>query len=135
MRVYEKMVPDYSGSAAARGVWCGNAGRGTPAGSGFYGDGSGKVPEELRNVLEEKKSKSFKVTYEDEGYLYICVGYGEQKTSGYSISVKDLYLTKNAIYVDTELVGPGSQEQTAEAVTCPYIVLKLEYLDKSVVFE
>ena len=56
-----------------------------------------KVPEELRNVLEEKKSKSFKVTYEDEGYLYICVGYGEQKTSGYSISVKDLYLTKNAI--------------------------------------
>ena len=44
-----------------------------------------KVPEELRNVLEEKKSKSFKVTYEDEGYLYICVGYGEQKTSGYSI--------------------------------------------------
>ena len=94
-----------------------------------------KVPEELRNVLEEKKSKSFKVTYEDEGYLYICVGYGEQKTSGYSISVKDLYLTKNAIYVDTELVGPGSQEQTAEAVTCPYIVLKLEYLDKSVVLE
>ena len=70
-----------------------------------------KVPEELRNVLEEKKS------------------------IGYSISVKDLYLTKNAIYVDTELMGPGSQEQTAEAVTCPYIVLKLEYLDKSVVFE
>lgn len=94
-----------------------------------------KVPEELRNVLEEKKSMPFKVTYEDDGYLYICVGYGEQKTSGYSISVKDLYLTKNAIYVDTELMGPGSQEQTAKAVTCPYIVLKLEYLDKSVVFE
>lgn len=35
-----------------------------------------KVPEELRDVLEEKKSMPFKVTYEDDGYLYICVGYG-----------------------------------------------------------
>lgn len=27
-----------------------------------------KIPEELRNVLEEKKITPFKVTYEDEGY-------------------------------------------------------------------
>ena len=58
-----------------------------------------KVPEELRDVLEEKKSMPFKVTYEDDGYLYICVGYGEQDTSGYSIAVEDLYLTDNAICV------------------------------------
>lgn len=94
-----------------------------------------KVPQELRNVLEEKKVAPFKVTYEDEGYLYICVGYGEQQSSGYSIAVEDLYLTSNAIYVDTELLGPGNGEETAAATTCPYIVLKLEYLDKSVVFE
>lgn len=94
-----------------------------------------KVPEELRNVLEEKKAAPFKVTYEDEGYLYICIGYGEQQSSGYSIAVEDLYLTSNAIYVDTELLGPGNGEETALASTCPYIVLKLEYLDKSVVFE
>ena len=37
------------------------------------------IPEELRNVLEEKKASPFKVTYEDEGYLYICIGYGEQQ--------------------------------------------------------
>lgn len=94
-----------------------------------------KVPEELRDVLEEKKSMPFKVTYEDDGYLYICVGYGEQDTSVYSIAVEDLYLTDNAICVDTELLGPGKGETTTAAVTCPYIVLKLEYLDKSVVFE
>lgn len=93
------------------------------------------IPEELRSVLEEKKSEPFKVTYEDEGYLYICVGYGEQKTSGYSITVEDLYLTENAVYVDTELQGPGREEEKAAAVTCPYIVLKLEDPDKSVVFE
>ena len=88
-----------------------------------------------RDVLEEKKSMPFKVTYEDDGYLYICVGYGEQDTSGYSIAVEDLYLTDNAICVDTELLGPGKGETTTAAVTCPYIVLKLEYLDKSVVCE
>ena len=75
------------------------------------------------------------MTYEDEGYLYICVGYGEQQTSGYSIAVEDLYLTSNAIYVKTELLGPDGTEETADAVTCPYLVLKLEYLEQPVVFE
>ena len=94
-----------------------------------------RTPEELRNVLEEKKTEPFKVTYEDEGYLYICVGYGEQQTSGYSIAVEDLYLTSNAIYVKTELLGPDGTEETADAVTCPYLVLKLEYPEQPVVFE
>lgn len=93
------------------------------------------IPEELRTVLEEKKQTPFKVTYEDDGYLYICVGYGEQESSGYSIAVEDLYLTTNAVYIDTELLGPGNGEDTAQAVTCPYIVLKLPDPDKSVVFE
>lgn len=94
-----------------------------------------KIPEELRNVLEEKKITPFKVTYEDEGYLYICVGYGEQQTSGYSIVVEDLYLTSNAIYVDTELLGPQKGEETAAATTCPYIVLKMKEMEESVVFK
>lgn len=94
-----------------------------------------KVPEELRNVLEEKKADPFKVTYEDDGYMYICIGYGVQQTSGYSIIVEDLYLTSNAIYVNTELLGPGNGEVTAAATTCPYIVLKLENMDRPVVFE
>ena len=93
------------------------------------------IPEELRNVLEEKKAEPFKVTYEDEGYMYICVGYGEQQTSGYSIIVKDLYLSANAVYVNTELLGPGNGEETAAATTCPYIVLKLQDLEQPVVFE
>ena len=93
------------------------------------------IPEELRNVLEEKKASPFKVTYEDEGYLYICIGYGEQQTSGYSIVVEDLYQTSNAVCVDTELLGPGKGEETAEATTCPYLVLKLQDIDKPVIFK
>ena len=94
-----------------------------------------RLPEELLKIVESKKETAFKLTYADEGYLYICIGYGEQPSSGYSIAVEDLYLTGNAVYVDTELLGPDGTEQTADAVTCPYLVLKLEYLEQPVVFE
>ena len=94
-----------------------------------------KIPEELRNVLEEKKITPFKVTYEDEGYLYICVGYGEQQTSGYSIVVEDLYLTSNAIYVDTNLIGPAPEEKSNQVESYPYIVIKTEFIDKPIVFD
>lgn len=93
------------------------------------------VPEELLNIIEEKKVNEFKLTYEDTGYLYIIVGYGEQVTGGYSIAVNELYLSTNAIYVDTNLIGPAKGEKIAETPSYPYIVLKLEYLDKSVVFQ
>ena len=93
-----------------------------------------KVPEELRNVLEEKKAAPFKVTYEDEGYLYICIGYGEQKTSGYSIAVNEFYLGKNAIYVDTSLIGPSKEETVNETLTYPYIVIKTQKREEPVVF-
>ena len=52
-----------------------------------------KIPEELKTILEEKKSAPFQITYTDKQNLYICVGYGEQETGGYSIAVEELYLT------------------------------------------
>ena len=94
-----------------------------------------EVPEELLTIIEEKKSANFKLTYEDGGYLYIVVGYGEQNTGGYSIAVKELFLTSNAIYIDTNLIGPSKEEKITEAASYPYIVIKTEYLDKSVVFQ
>ncbi len=94
-----------------------------------------EIPEELKVNLEERKAETFKVTYVDKGYLYICVGYGEQATGGYSITVKDLYLANNAIYVDTSLCGPTPEESQNPVKSYPYIVLKTEYMDKTVVFE
>lgn len=94
-----------------------------------------RVPEELKAILEEKKSGEFKTTFQDGGSLYICIGYGEQESGGYSITVKELYLTDNAIYVDTNLLGPSTEESQRKGASYPYIVLKIEYLDKTVVFE
>ncbi|HIT67610.1 MAG TPA: protease complex subunit PrcB family protein [Candidatus Merdisoma merdipullorum] len=94
-----------------------------------------EVPEELQGILEEKKTESFKLTYEAEGSLYLCIGYGEQATGGYSISVAELYLSENAIYFDTNLIGPDPSETVSETVSYPYLVIRTEYLDKPVVFQ
>lgn len=96
------------------------------------------IPEELKAIIEEKKTNTFKVTYQDNGFLYICIGYGEQVSGGYSITVNDLYLTSNAIYADTTLLGPDPAEGAAvkkDTPSYPYIVLKTEYVDKPVIFD
>lgn len=93
-----------------------------------------EFPPQLASAIEEKKTEAFRITYTDEGYLYICVGYGEQETGGYSITVKELYETANGIYIDTTLIGPKEGEQISEAVSYPFLVIKLADLGKSVIF-
>ena len=96
-----------------------------------------KIPEELKTVIAEKGTEPFKLTYSDNQNLYISIGYGEQKTGGYSIAVDALYLTDDAIYVSTSLLGPditGQKENTGKP-SVPYIVLKTEMLDKTVIYE
>lgn len=94
-----------------------------------------KLPEELLSMIEEKKASSFKMTFQDQGFLYICVGYGQQETGGYSVTVNELYETGNAIYVDTNLIGPSAEEKGKYALTYPYVVIKTEYIEKPVVFD
>lgn len=93
------------------------------------------IPEELLATIEEKQAAEFKVTYETENALYIARGYGEQEIGGYSIAVKDFYLTKNAVYCYTELLGPGKIENKAKSPSFPYIVLKTVKQNKNVIFE
>lgn len=92
------------------------------------------LPKELKDIIEERKKEPFKLTYSDADALYICIGYGEQKTGGYSITVDELYLTDSAIYVETTLLGPGEQSAKKEP-SYPYIVIKTEALDENVVCE
>lgn len=94
-----------------------------------------KLPEELLTIIGEKNVEEFKMTYTNNEYLYICVGYGEQQSGGYSVSVNELYLTPNAIYVDTSLLGPSLEDSKKEVKSYPYVVLKTEAMDKTVVFD
>ncbi|MDL2301164.1 protease complex subunit PrcB family protein [Lachnospiraceae bacterium OttesenSCG-928-D06] len=94
-----------------------------------------KINAELMEIISERKAQPFQLTYSDTEYLYICIGYGEQKTGGYSITVDELYLTDNAIYVATCLLGPDASEKGRDNLSYPYIVIKTEFLDQTVVFE
>lgn len=95
------------------------------------------IPEELLQVINEKKAEVFKITYQDSGFLYVCTGYGEQETGGYSISVNSLYETENAVYFDTTLIGPtpGETDGKKNSPSYPYVVVKTEMIEKPVVFE
>lgn len=93
------------------------------------------VPEELMRMMEEKQGLPFKLTYADKGELYIAEGYGEKSTSGYSVVVKECFETKNAIYLHTNLLGPTKDEKIVEAKTYPHVVIKLELIEKNVVFQ
>lgn len=93
------------------------------------------LPGELKEIIDEKKEEPFRLTYANKDNLYIVVGYGKQNSGGYSIAVEELYLTDNAIYIDTNLIGPSKEDNVSQGVTYPYVVVKLEYMDERVVFE
>lgn len=93
------------------------------------------LPGELKEIIDEKKENPFKLSYSNKDYLYIVVGYGKQNSGGYSIAVDELYLTANAIYIDTNLIGPTQDDVVTQGVTYPYVVVKMEFMDESVVFE
>ena len=93
------------------------------------------IPEQLLPILEEKMAAPFQITYTDNANLYICVGYGEQETGGYSIAVDELYLTDDEIVIDTGLLGPDPSEKETPQPSYPYIVVKTEYLEQTVAFE
>ena len=97
--------------------------------------GEGDAPQELKDILAEKRTQPFKLTYSDDQNLYIVVGYGPQVTGGYSITVEELYLTENSIVIDTELLGPAKGETVAPETSYPFVIVRTEYLEDPVIFQ
>ncbi len=91
-------------------------------------------PEELTKLLEQKKMEEFHLTYTDGEALYICIGYGEQPTGGYSIRVQEFSIAGENLYVDTLLVGPESAKEAEKTPSYPMIVLKTEQREVQVSF-
>lgn len=92
------------------------------------------IPKELAAEIESKKSEDFRITYSADGWLYIARGYGMQNSGGYSIAVKEVSMADNAVYFDSELIGPKQGEAVNKLATYPYVVVKLEDAGQSVVF-
>ena len=72
----------------------------------FTVTGEGEVPQALAELIGKKREKPFKLTYADGQDMYIVIGEGPQTGGGYSITVKELYLTENSVVIRTELLGP-----------------------------
>ncbi len=94
----------------------------------------GEIPQELRKMIKERKDNAFELSFSCEGELYIVKGYGRQLSPDFSISVNELYLSDNYIVFDTELYGP-KKKSTSKTKSYPYIVVKTEYINKSIVFK
>ncbi len=92
-----------------------------------------RLPKELLEIIEEKKEVPFRLSYTTGSYMYIVVGYGEQNRNNLSVTVSDLFLGEDSIYVSTSLIS-DSQQIDADAVTYPYIALKCEKYEMPIVY-
>ena len=52
------------------------------------------IPQSLREMIKGGEKKPFRITYSDQGFLYIAQGYEVQPTTGYSVEVKELMRRK-----------------------------------------
>ena len=93
------------------------------------------IPESLAKLIEERKEEEIKLTYVDQGNRYVVIGYGKQNGGGYSIYIKDLYKTQNALYVDTCLMGPKEKKDRSEVASYPVMVLRISEMGLPVVFQ
>lgn len=105
------------------------------AGSGLYRGGRSGIARGTEDRIEARKAEDFKMTYLLDDALYIVHGFGMQETGGYSIQVQALYLAENAIYFETDLIGPENGAKVEKCVSYPYIVVKTERVTENVVFE
>ena len=65
-----------------------------------------EIPEEISELMEQKKKKVFQMTYQVGDIRYLMKGYGEQLTGGYSIQVEEVSESENAVFCKTRLIGP-----------------------------
>lgn len=95
----------------------------------------GDIPKDLKKLIKERRKNPFELSYSDGSYLYIVKGYGKQETSDYSIIVNDFYLSGDNLVFDTDLSGPGQDANVSGKASYPYIVIKTEYIENSIIFK
>lgn len=93
------------------------------------------IPANLMTIITNRRTEPFQLTYATADSLYIAVGYGTQKTGGFSIQIPACYLTKNHIVLRTELLGPPEGANISQLVSYPFVVIKTEMIDLPVKFE
>ena len=98
-----------------------------------------EIPEQLKEEIKEAGKKEMWISYSDTGkeetYMYVVRGYGTQQTTGYSIEVNACYETVDTVVIRTTLQGPEKKEKIHKKKTYPYIVIKMPYTEKQIIYE
>lgn len=89
-----------------------------------------KLPEQLLQIIEENKEHEMRMTFADDGVLYLIRGYGKQKSGGYSIAVTECTEDEEKLYFDTRLIGPQDRDHLPQDPSYPYIVVRVEARDQ-----
>ncbi len=93
------------------------------------------IPDDLQTSIDERKAQNFELSYSDGSCLYAVKGYGEKPTGGYSVTVNDFFISDNVLVFDTNLSGPKDKSSVSAKPSYPYIVVKTEFTDKSIIFQ
>ena len=88
------------------------------------------LPEEIRSIIETKKTEAFQMAYHETNATYIILGYGMQETSGYSIQVNEVYEGK-----DADLIGPRKNDVVENEPSYPYVIIKTEKIEQLIRFK
>lgn len=94
-----------------------------------------EIPEEMRAMIEKQKEVPFWITYGDQEHLYIGRGYGRKETSGCNIRIDTCCETGEQILFHTSLIGPEADVKENETSMIPYVVVKVKWSRKQVVFQ
>ncbi|GKX27683.1 hypothetical protein SH1V18_01630 [Vallitalea longa] len=82
------------------------------------------VQDVIKQNIDILKFNPFRLSFRDGQYLYIVIGYGEQRTGGYGIQVNELYESQDCIVISTELLSPGEDDSVTMNITYPYLVIR-----------
>jgi len=93
------------------------------------------IPEELLRQINDQKQNPFQMSFLDENYLYVAVGYGEQNTGGYSIQVDSITDDGEKLQFVSHLIGPKEEENVRKKVSFPFIVIKMEKMDRDIIYQ
>jgi hypothetical protein len=93
-----------------------------------------QLPENIRNWIENSSRTFIGHQKEFEGKTYILVTFGEKKTGGYSVDIRDLVFEDNSLTAVVELKQPSPNENVIQAFTYPYDLVTVDFTGFPVVF-
>ena len=93
-----------------------------------------QIPENIRNWLENSSRIFLGQQKEYEGKTYILVTFGEKKTGGYSVDIKDVVFEGNSLTAIVELREPSPRDNVIQAFTYPYDLVSVDLTGIPVVF-